>query len=114
MLRVIVLVICALLTNAAYSQQAYPAWIRLSNVTLAEVGAHAGDANYGNTYIRLAEGFGSLSCSNGVAYLTTNKPEFKAIYGVLLIARSTEKKLARVDVQQESPNGACTIWLVSL
>lgn len=87
---------------SALAQQTYFSEL---NKTVSKLGAQA---DY--FYVIFHEGFGR-SCAYGVAYIAA---EHKGIFGILLSAKMSGKTLSRIDYEQLTANGTCTVKLAEL
>ncbi len=76
------------------------------NKTVTDIGIQKENT----AYFKVSEGW-KINCSYGVMYFENNTDFGKAALSVLLTAKSTGKKLARI-VYSQSSSGACQMSLV--
>ena len=81
-----------------------------SNKTVVALGVQGG-STYAVAYFTAAEGFSISSC--GYIYIDVTNNFGKAAYADILMAKTTGRKLARIDYAQDG-NGTCYLSLVEV
>lgn len=83
-----------------------------SNKTVVALGVQGG-STYAVAYFSAAEGFSVSGCNSGLIYIDVTNNFGKAAYADILMAKTTGRKLARIDYAQDG-NGTCYLSLVEV